>query len=122
MRVSDIADLIAVVRPLIQGAAMPRLVPKLVMLFMLTLVVAIIASALILAVFYAAYLALLAHGFLPMQGLLLTIAAALLFLIAALFLFKRSLRQLNYSAMPSTDTVVRAIGAFMDGFSRPKSE
>ena len=122
MRVSEVVDLIAAVRPLVRGAVVSRLVPKLVILFMLTLVVAIIASAIIVAVFYMAYLLLLDHGILPMRALLLTIAAALVFLIGALFLLKRNLRQLKYSAMPPTDTVVSVIGAFMDGFSRPKSE
>ncbi len=108
-------DVALLLRPLLQGASMRRVLPKVATVLALALVGSILAAAILLGLFYALYSALLLCAYTPLVALLLTLAAASITLGLVLLLLRRQLRQLPRSTLPSTERVTGMVDAFLDG-------
>jgi len=117
MRATDLINLMVAARPLLQGAVLPRAMPKLLLVILLSVIAGILGSAIILGLFYAFYSWLLTQEISSMHGLLITIGIAGLALLICLLVLKCKLAQLKKAALPSPDGITKVISAFLDGLS-----
>jgi len=106
-------------RSVAEGALRQRVVPNLVILGILAIATAVIASLLALALCYAGYMGLLYYGATPEAAFYSITAFLILSLAVCLYLMKRYICKLHQSMRPLsplTDGVGDIVDAFADGF------
>lgn len=113
-------ELALLVRPVVQGVAARRTLPKLVTIAVLVVVSAILGAAVLLASLYVVYLTLLQQDFSQIRALLATIATAVIAMLSCLMVVRWRLHRLHESSLPPVEKIAGIIDAFVDGYRTPK--
>lgn len=112
-------ELLVMLRPLVQAAALRRVVPRVACVLAASVVSAALAVALFAVLLYAAYLALEQYAQLtPLAATLALAGVVALLLVGCLVVIRRMVRRLRPTATP-VEQLARTIDAFFDGFKNP---
>lgn len=112
-------ELALLFKPLMQGAAVRRIAPKLVSLAILSTITIILASGVLFGSFYTLYVALTTYAFTELHALLATLGAAVALLLSCVLAVRWQLRKMNpVEALPAPDKIATIVDAFLEGLRR----
>jgi hypothetical protein len=119
MTLDQLLQVASLAKPLAAGGFYRRILPRVVVLAVLSIAAGILFAALILMGLGGLWQTLLHHGWSPREAWWLTFAAGGLVLLALISGICRALRHLGQSVTPSVAGASEVMDAFIDGLREP---
>ncbi len=114
-----ILELTLLLRPLLQGSSVPRVVPRLLSVVALSLLTAFMGILVLAVGLYAGYLALLQLAALTQLQALSAVLAALVVMVVGLILsIRHMLGKIRPQMSTPVERITSTVDAFLDGFRR----
>lgn len=110
-----IMEALLLARPMLEGAATRRIVPKVVKVIAAAFLSSFLAATVLIGGLYVLNATLIDQGWNAMNALYLTFGVAVALLMTSALWLRNSLCELKRSKLPSTNTISAVIDGFIDG-------
>lgn len=117
---SRILELLLLAKPMLEGAATRRLVPKIAKVVAASLLCAFLAATVLVASLYVLHCTLIDQGWNAMNALYLTFGVTVAVFLASALWLRHSLCGLKRAKLPNANSISAVVDGFIDGLCGPE--